>query len=217
MNEISSALAPYRSIFEGQLIAEMEIHGKLMNLPAGTVMLEPGSYVKSIPLLVKGSIKVMRQGADANEILLYYVSPMETCAMSLTCCVSNQKSNVKAVAEEDTVLVSLPVAKSDEWMSAYPSWKQFIMQTYRNRFEELLKTIDGIAFHKVDERLYKYLIEKSNLLKTHEINISHQQIAEELNSSREVISRLLKQLEQRGVLSVGRNRITIHKSEIETI
>ncbi|MFM7078312.1 MAG: Crp/Fnr family transcriptional regulator [Bacteroidota bacterium] len=216
MTEISNALSPYRPIFEGQLIAEMEHHGKLMNLPAVTVMLEPGSYVKSIPLLVKGSIKVMRQGADANEILLYYVSPMETCAMSLTCCVSNQKSNVKAVAEEDTLLVSLSVAKSDEWMSTYPSWNQFIMQTYRNRFEELLKTIDGIAFHKVDERLYKYLIEKSNLLKTHEINISHQQIADELNSSREVISRLLKQLEQRGILTAGRNRITIHKSELET-
>jgi CRP/FNR family transcriptional regulator len=179
-------------------------------------MLEPGSYVKSIPLLVKGSIKVLRQGNDANEILLYYVSPMETCAMSLTCCVSNQKSNVKAITEEDAVLISLPVSKSDEWMATYPSWKQFIMQTYRNRFEELLKAIDGIAFHKVDERLLKYLVEKSNLLKTSEINISHQQIAEELNSSREVISRLLKQLEQRGILTVGRNRITLHKPEIET-
>ncbi len=216
MNEISDALAPFRSIFEGQLIAEMEQHGRLLNLPAGTVMLEPGSYVKSIPLLVKGSIKVLRQGNDANEILLYYVSPMETCAMSLTCCVSNQKSNVKAITEEDTLLISLPVSKSDEWMAAFPSWKQFIMQTYRNRFEELLKAIDGIAFHKVDERLLHYLIEKSNLLKTSEINISHQQIAEELNSSREVISRLLKQLEQRGLVSVGRNRITLHKSEIET-
>lgn len=216
MSEISDALAPYRSIFEGQLIAEMEQHGKLLNLPSGTVMLEPGSYVKSIPLLVKGSIKVLRQGNDANEILLYYVSPMETCAMSLTCCVSNQKSNVKAITEEDAVLISLPVSKSDEWMATYPSWKQFIMQTYRNRFEELLKAIDGIAFHKVDERLLKYLVEKSNLLKTSEINISHQQIAEELNSSREVISRLLKQLEQRGILTVGRNRITLHKPEIET-
>lgn len=216
MSEISDALAPFRSIFEGQLITEMEQDGKLLNLPAGTVMLEPGSYVKSIPLLVKGSIKVLRQGNDANEILLYYVSPMETCAMSLTCCVSSQKSNVKAITEEDTQLISLTASKSDEWMAAYPSWKQFIMQTYRNRFEELLKAIDGIAFHKVDERLFHYLVDKSNLLKTSEITISHQQIAEELNSSREVISRLLKQLEQRGLVSVGRNRIILHKSEIET-
>jgi CRP/FNR family transcriptional regulator len=130
--------------------------------------------------------------------------------MSLTCCVSNQKSNVKAIAEEDTTMISLPVNKSDEWMATYPSWKSFIMQTYRNRFEELLKAIDGIAFQKVDERLHHYLLEKSKLLKSSEIQISHQQIAEELNSSREVISRLLKQLELKGLVSLGRNKISLN-------
>ncbi|MFN5324310.1 MAG: Crp/Fnr family transcriptional regulator [Bacteroidota bacterium] len=210
MSEISEALSPFRSLFESHLMDEMEQSGKLMHLDAGTIILEPGSYVKFIPLLVKGSIKVLRQGNDANEILLYYVEPGETCAMSLTCCVSNQKSNVKAIAEEDTTMISLPVNKSDEWMTTYPSWKSFIMQTYRNRFEELLKAIDGIAFQKVDERLHHYLVEKSKLLKSSEIQISHQQIAEELNSSREVISRLLKQLELKGLVSLGRNKISLN-------
>ncbi len=184
-----------------------------MHLEAGSVMLEPGGYVKFIPLIVKGSIKVFRQGSDGGEILLYYVYPLETCAVSLTCCVANQKSNVKVNAEEDTTLLSVPISKSDDWFARFPSWKQFIMKTYSHRFDELLRAIDGIAFHKVDERLYNYLLEKSSLLKSPLIQVSHQQIAEELNTSREVISRLLKQLEGRGLLTMGRNKLTLHLSE----
>ncbi|MFN5224058.1 MAG: Crp/Fnr family transcriptional regulator [Bacteroidota bacterium] len=213
MSEISIALRPFNSIFESLLMDEIEKSSKLLHLEAGTVMLEPGSYVKFIPLLVNGSIKVFRQGSDGGEILLYYVYPLETCAVSLTCCVANQKSNVKVIAEEDTTILSIPMSKSDDWFARFPSWKQFIMQTYSHRFEELLKAIDGIAFHKVDERLYNYLLEKSTLLKSSIIQVSHQQIAEELNTSREVVSRLLKQLEGRGLLTMGRNKLTLNLSE----
>lgn len=213
MSEISTALQPFSSLFESLLIDEIEKSSKLLHLEAGSVMLEPGGYVKFIPLIVNGSIKVFRQGSDGGEILLYYVYPLETCAVSLTCCVANQKSNVKVIAEEDTTLLSVPISKSDDWFARFPSWKQFIMKTYSHRFDELLRAIDGIAFHKVDERLYNYLLEKSSLLKSPLIQVSHQQIAEELNTSREVISRLLKQLEGRGLLTMGRNKLTLHLSE----
>ncbi|MFZ9943394.1 MAG: Crp/Fnr family transcriptional regulator, partial [Bacteroidia bacterium] len=185
------------------------------HLEAGTVMLEPGGYVRFIPLLVSGSIKVFRQGGDGGEILLYYVFPKETCAMSLTCCMANQQSNVKVIAEEDTTIIAVPLSKSDEWFTQFPTWKQFIMQSYAHRFEELLKAIDGVAFFKVDERLHQYLIEKSNLFKSTIVQLSHQQIAEELNTSREVVSRMLKQLENRGLLTTGRNKITLHKSAFD--
>lgn len=215
MIELKEALKPFRDIFESHLVDEIEASAKLLHLDAGTIMLEPGSFVKFIPLLVQGSIKVFRQGGDDGEILLYYVFPKETCAMSLTCCVANQKSNVKVMAEEDTTIIAIPLSKSDEWFSQYPSWKQFIMQSYGHRFEELLKTIDGIAFFKVDERLHQYLIDKSNLLKSAVVQLSHQNIADELNTSREVVSRILKQLENQGLLTTGRNKITLHQTAFE--
>ena len=215
MSDLTAALNPFRNTFESHLIAEIEQSGKLMHLEAGTVMLEPGGYVRFIPLLVSGSIKVFRQGGDGGEILLYYVFPKETCAMSLTCCMANQQSNVKVIAEEDTTIIAVPLSKSDEWFTQFPTWKQFIMQSYAHRFEELLKAIDGVAFFKVDERLHQYLIEKSNLFKSTIVQLSHQQIAEELNTSREVVSRMLKQLENRGLLTTGRNKITLHKSAFD--
>lgn len=215
MSELSVALNPFRNVFESHLVDEIVASAKLMHLDAGTVMLEPGSLVKFIPLLVSGSIKVFRQGGDGGEILLYYVLPMETCAMSLTCCVANQKSNVKVIAEEDTTIIAISLSDSDNWFAKYPTWKKFILQSYGHRFEELLKAIDGIAFHKVEERLHQYLIEKSFLFKSAVLQLSHQQIAEELNTSREVVSRILKQLDMRGILSTGRNKITLLESAFE--
>jgi CRP/FNR family transcriptional regulator len=184
----------------------------MVHVKAGEIIMDTGQYIKFIPILLSGSIKIIRQDDKEGEILLYYVGSNETCAMSLTCCLAHQKSRIKAIAEEDTDMVTVPIGKMEEWMVKYNSWKTFVMLTYSARFDELLKTIDSIAFHKVDERLLKYLHDKAAVSGSSLIQVSHQQIAEELNSSREVISRLLKQLEHNGGIRLGRNKIELLKS-----
>lgn len=200
-----------RNTFEKALLDELLEIGKLMEVKAGETIIDNGQYIKFIPILISGNIKIIRQDEVEGEILLYYVGSNETCAMSLTCCMAHQKSRIRAVAEDDTQMITIPIAKTEEWMLKYTSWKNFVMQTYSARFDELLKTIDSIAFHKVDERLVKYLRDKAQVNGTNILNVSHQQIAEELNSSREVISRLLKQLEHNGAISLGRNKIELHQ------
>jgi CRP/FNR family transcriptional regulator len=188
---------------------ELQAIGKPVNVKAGDIIMDTGQYIKSIPLLLSGSIKIIRQDDTDGEILLYYVGSNETCAMSLTCCMAHQKSRIRAIAEEDTEMITVPVEKMDEWMIKYESWKNFVMQTYNARFDELLRTIDSIAFQKVDERLENYLKSKGELTESKLLVVSHQQIAEELNSSREVISRLLKHLEKNGKIKLGRNKIEL--------
>ena len=192
----------FKNIFEKELLDELQAIGKPVNVKAG-------QYIKFIPLLLSGSIKIIRQDDTDGEILLYYVGSNETCAMSLTCCMAHQKSRIRAIAEEDTEMITVPVEKMDEWMIKYESWKNFVMQTYNARFDELLRTIDSIAFQKVDERLENYLKSKAELTESKLLVVSHQQIAEELNSSREVISRLLKHLEKNGKIKLGRNKIEL--------
>ncbi|MBK6640299.1 MAG: Crp/Fnr family transcriptional regulator [Bacteroidetes bacterium] len=199
----------FKNIFEKELLDELQAIGKPVNVKAGDVIMDTGQYIKFIPLLLSGSIKIIRQDDTDGEILLYYVGSNETCAMSLTCCMAHQKSRIRAIAEEDTEMITVPVEKMDEWMIKYESWKNFVMQTYNARFDELLRTIDSIAFQKVDERLENYLKSKAELTESKLLVVSHQQIAEELNSSREVISRLLKHLEKNGKIKLGRNKIEL--------
>lgn len=199
----------FRNIFEKELLDELQAIGKPVTVKAGDIIMDTGQYIKFIPLLLSGSIKIIRQDDTDGEILLYYVGSNETCAMSLTCCMAHQKSRIRAIAEEDTDMITVPVEKMDEWMIKYESWKNFVMQTYNARFDELLRTIDSIAFQKVDERLENYLKSKAELTETKLLVVSHQQIAEELNSSREVISRLLKHLEKNGKIKLGRNKIEL--------
>jgi CRP/FNR family transcriptional regulator len=161
-----------------------------------------------MPLLFKGQLRVLREDADGHELLIYYIRPGETCAMSLTCCSGNAVSNVRAVAEEDTELLLLPIQIIDEWTTKYPSFKSFILKTYQKRFEELLNTIDSIAFHNLDDRLTQLLKQKSEK-EGSELKTTHQELANQLNSSREVISRLLKQMERKGKIQMGRNKITL--------
>ncbi len=172
-------------------------------------MLDFGNYIRTIPLVVSGSIKIVRENENGNELLMYYLGQGDTCAMSLTCCMSHSKSEIRAIADTDVELFMIPVEKVDEWMFKYKSWKSFIMQTYSKRFSELLATIDSIAFLKMDERLIRYLQDKFEKLGNKEIHITHQEIATDLNTSREVVSRLLKQLEKRGEVVLGRNKIEL--------
>jgi CRP/FNR family transcriptional regulator len=197
----------YPQIAERQLQEEIASKGKLMFFKAGETIMEIGSYVKIIPLIIEGTIKVSREDEDGNELFLYYLRPGETCSMSFTCCMMNKKSEIRTVAEEDTQLVGIPIRFMDEWMSRFQSWKNFVMMTYDYRMLELVKTIDSIAFKKMDERLLEYLEDKVEATGDRNINTTHQQIAYDLNASREAISRLLKQLEKEGMVELGRNRI----------
>ena len=195
--------------FEEELKKELNSVSKLYNAAAGDIIMDIDQSIDQIPLVTKGSIKISREDEEGNEIFLYYLEPGHACATSITCCLSGQRSTIRAIAEEDTEYLAIPVQYSDEWMLKYKTWKNFVMNTYSERFEELLKTIDQLAFKKMDERLEKYLHDKADLHESRIINISHQEIAYDLNTSREVISRLLKQLERIGSIKLGRNRIVI--------
>ena len=199
----------FSSFREPELIEEILKVGVLENLPEGQSLMEVGRYIKSVPLLTKGSVRVMREDQDGKELFLYYLKPGETCAVSLTCCMASERSSIRAVVDEDSELIRIPVEYLDIWTKKYTSFKNFVMNTYRTRYEELLDTIDSIAFMKMDERLWKFLIERKSMLGQEELNLTHQEIADSLHSTREVISRLLKALEREGKIELGRNRIKI--------
>lgn len=194
---------------EEDLKKEINSVSKLYSIPAGEIIMDIEQPIDQIPLVVKGSIKILREDEEGNEIFLYYLEPGHACATSITCCMSGQRSTIRAIAEDDTEYLGIPVQYSDEWMLKYKTWKNFVMNTYAERFEELLKAVDQLAFKKMDERLSKYLDDKAELHDSCELHISHQEIAYDLNTSREVISRLLKQLERIGSIKLGRNRIII--------
>ena len=198
----------FPDIYERETVEAILEIGKLKKLRADDWMVDIGDPIVYMPLLLKGQLRILREDEEGHELLLYYIRPGETCAMSLTCCSGNAVSNVRAVAEEDSELLLLPIQIIDEWTTKYPSFKSFILKTYQHRFEELLNTIDSIAFHNLDDRLSQLLKQKSEK-EGSELKTTHQELANQLNSSREVISRLLKQMERKGKIQMGRNKITL--------
>lgn len=168
-----------------------------------------GKYIRMMPIILNGTIKVYRLDDEGHEILLYYLSSSESCSMAYSCCIEAKKSEVKAIAEDDVELIAIPHVKLDEWLCVYPSWKNYIMRSFNERFIELLKSIESIAFHKLDERLIAYLKEKQRLSGSSVIKASHNLIADELFTSRVVISRLLKQLENSKKIILYRNEIKL--------
>jgi CRP/FNR family transcriptional regulator len=171
--------------------------------------MEIGNYIRTIPMVLSGMLKLVREDEDGNEMLLYYLKPGETCAMSLTCCTNDARSTIRVSAEEDSVILAIPARLMDSLTDTYRSWKNFVMLTYQRRFEELLRTIDGVAFQKLDVRIQDLLKERASNTGSRVITVTHQEIAEQLNSSREVISRLLKRMEHEGEVKLGRQRIEL--------
>ncbi len=207
----------YGNVFEDALLNEINQIGTVKEIPEGYKMIEIGDYIKSIPLLISGAIKILREDSEGDELLLYFLEKGDTCAMTLTCCLGQKKSEIRAIAETDTKLIMIPVIKMEEWSAQYKSWRNFVFESYHNRFNEMLSTIDSIAFLNMDERLLKYIKEKSRVSKDNVIHNTHQQIAYELHTSRVVISRLLKKLENRGMIKLHRNNIeviTLEASEL---
>jgi CRP/FNR family transcriptional regulator len=191
--------------FEPALIEEMNKFGELKYFKEGDVIMDYGNFIRMMPIVVKGTIKVFKMDDSGKEILLYYLSSNESCSMAYSCCVEARKSEVKAIAEEEVELIAIPHNKLDEWLCKYPSWKNYIMRSFNERFLELLKSIESIAFHKLDERLVAYLKEKKRLSGSNVIKASHYLIADELATSRVVVSRLLKHMENDGKILLYRS------------
>ena len=197
------------SFLEPKLIQEIISIGQILNFKEGDVIMDYGKNIKSMPLILSGTIRVMKRDEQNREILLYYLSSNESCAMAYTCCMEAKKSEIKAIAEDNVELIPIPHEKLDEWLIKYPSWKSYIFNSFTQRFNELLKSLESIAFHKLDERLINYLKNKANVYGKTSIHLSHNQIAEEMGTSRVVISRLLKQLENDKKLILYRNEIKL--------
>jgi len=204
-----SHIDQFKTIFEPELLKELEGKSEFVSVAAGDTILNYGQTVRQMPIILSGSVKVSRIDEEGRELLLYYVNPQESCAMTFTCCMQHLPSEIKAIAEDDVEMLAIPIGVMDEWLVKYPTWKSFVMKTIRFRFHELLKTIDQIAFQKLDERLVNYLKEKAKTTASTLLNISHEQIAADLATSRVVISRLLKKLETDGKLLLYRNQIKL--------
>lgn len=210
-NQFFNYIDTFSGLFEHALLTELEANSMLIEVKNGNTMLNVGQTIKAIPLLVKGTIKVSRINEEGQELLLYYVKEGESCAMTFNCCMLSKTSEIKGTAEEDSVLLCLPTIKMDEWMIKYPSWKKYVMTTILNRFTEIIKCVDEVAFKKMDERLINYLKEKSNISGSSLINLTHQQIGDELGTNRVVISRLLKKLENDKKLLIYNKQIKLLK------
>lgn len=196
-------------IGEKALQEEIAEVGKIMHFREGDIIMNYGSYVKMVPLIIKGSIKVTREDElDGKEILLYFLNAGDTCSMSFTCCMTDKKSAIRTEAEEDSTIIGIPIQYVDQWMTKYSSWKNFVMRSYDNRMLELVKVVDSIAFHGLDVRMEKYLRALTKSHGSNTVQRTHQEIAEDLNVSREAVSRLLKKMEHLGIVELGRNSLT---------
>lgn len=196
-------------IFHGLLNDEVKLSGQIKSFPADAIIISEDSYIKSIPIVLKGSIRVMRTDDDGKEILLYYIRPGESCIMSFLGGIHHETSKVKAIAEEDVEILMIPLEKASEWIKEYPEWTDFIFKLYHKRFEELLGVVNAVAFQKLDTRLLQLLEQKASLHNNKEIAITHQQLADEMGTSREAVSRILKQMENSNLIKLGRNKIII--------
>lgn len=207
MNEYLDQLFPDFEQGVKDLITE---HGIIKEIPKGSTVMEVGQYIKSTILVLEGRLKLIREDEDnGDEFFMYYILPGNACALSMVCATRDLKMDVMGFADEDTIILMIPTNIMDELMRKYKSWYYFVVETYRSRFEELLELIDHIAFKKMDERLWAYLENYKDKTDSNLLNATHQEIAHDLNSSREVISRLLKKLEQQGLVELSRNEILI--------
>ncbi len=199
----------YGGQFQPELIEEIDKVAIFKEVKTGEELIKVGDYIRSMPLILTGAIKILREDENGDELLLYFLEKGDTCAMTLACCIGNKKSEIKAVAETDATLLMIPVQKMEEWSSKYKSWRNFVFDSYHHRLMEVLQSIDSIAFSKLDDRLLKYLQHKKKFFKSNLIEITHQEIAQDLNSSRVVISRLLKKLENQNAIELHRNSIKL--------
>lgn len=205
------------NLTDPKLLDRLLEKGQFSTFEPGKTLMEPGQFVKAVPLVLEGSIKIMRMDEDGKELFLYYLEAGETCALSLTCCSAARPSEIKAVVEEKVTVLFVPIQVHEQLTDEFKQWKDFVSSTYQHRFQEMLTVLDAIAFKRMDERLMNYIVTKMKQLKTNELHTTHQEVANELGTAREVISRLLKQLEKKKWIELGRNVIYIRDDFEELI
>lgn len=210
MLDMRSIIQQHFPSFEPALVEQLANNSELREFPPGALLMKPGQYFRSTMLIVKGLVKIYREDEEGNEFFIYQLQPGQACALSMICAAKHESSQIMAKTVTDTEMISIPLEYMDTWMSQYKSWYYFVLDSYRNRMEEMLLTIDQIAFRNMDERILFYLKQHQKTLHTNNIPISFTQIAQELNSSREVISRLMKKLSDKGL-------VRLHKQYIEII
>ena len=202
-----------KEIFQFESSAELKQklyeNSIIKDFVAGDIILNENAHIRAIPIVSKGSIRVMRTDEEDKEILLYYIKAGESCIMSFLGGMHHERSKVKAVAEEDTEILFLPVEKVTLFIKEYPEWLDYIFRLYHKRFEELLEVVNAVAFKKMDERLLNFIKKKCEHAKSKTLNVTHEQLANELGTARVVVSRLLKQMEEEGLVKLGRNKIKL--------
>ncbi len=198
----------FGEIFEEALLEEITRVGTLRDVPADFELMDIGEPIKGVPLMLSGAIKISREDINGDELLLYYLEEGDSCTMTMAWEMGQQKSQIRAVTELPSQLIMVPLTAVEDWSTRFPSWRKFIFQSYHKRMEELLATVDSIAFDQLEKRLWEYLLEKKRVVKANTLSITHQTIAQEMHSSRVVISRLLKRLEVE-------NKIRLHRNAVE--
>lgn len=210
-NETSDLRKVYSPLFESALLQEIEGKSMVFTAAAGQGLIKMGQAITVVPMMLSGTLKVSRENEDGQELVLYYVKAGQGCAMTFSCGMMSQLSQVKGTAEEDLSMLCVPVAVMEEWMQKYPSWKKFVIGTIVNEYMDIIKSVDDVTFKKMDDRIINLLKSKSKLTGSTLINLSHQQIADELGTNRVVISRLLKKFENDKRLLLFRNQIKLLK------
>lgn len=199
----------FSKLFEEDLLNEIVDIGIYKNFTKGEMLIDIGDEMTHIPLITKGIVKISRENQLEEEILLYFLERRDTCAISFVNCINLSKSMFRGVIESDVECVLIPVTKIEEWLINYRTWREFIIDSYHNRLVEMVEAISSLAFFKLDDRLYKYLKDHVKLLHNKKLNITHQEIADDMHTSRVVISRLLKILERKGKIKLGRKNILV--------
>lgn len=200
----------YGFVFEEKLIEEIVAVSLIRDFNEGDILIDFGDYIKKMPLLIEGAIKILREDFDEGELLLYFIEKGDTCAMTMACCMGETKSEIRAIAETKGKVIMIPVHKMEEWLGKYKSWRNYVFNSYNNRLKEMLNAIDNLAFMNMDERLMNYLVDKAKINHSKEIHSTHQEIAYDLHTSRVVVSRLLKVFENDG-------KIKMHRASIELL
>ena len=199
----------FNIVFEEDLIDEIIKVGVYKKVKENELLLDLGDKFDKIPLMLNGAIKISREDDNGDEIVLYFLERGDTCTITFGSGLNSSKSKVRGVAEKDSEVVFIPIDKLEEWLVKYKSWRNFVIDSYNIRLSEMLEAIDTLAFMKMDQRLYKYLTDKVKIMRDSTLNTTHQKIAQDLNTSRVVVSRLLKQLENEGKIKLHRNKIEV--------
>ncbi|MDG1849169.1 MAG: Crp/Fnr family transcriptional regulator [Flavobacteriales bacterium] len=207
---ILSLKEQFGTVFEEALLNDIAQVGTLREVPADVELMDIGEVIKGVPLVLSGAVKISREDVNGDELLLYYLESGDSCTLTFAWELGQTRSKIRAVTETPTKLIMIPLSRMELWSDRYPTWRKFLLKSYQERMDELLETLDSVAFDQLEARLWNYLLEKNRISKQNPISITHQSIAHDLYSSRVVISRLLKRLERAGKLRLHRHAIELN-------